>query len=307
MLADPPLPRHNASVCRLLTVSHDLQDSSLPDSTPPQQDAQRPELGFSQYEVIRLYYTTDHLGSIRELVDGDGTIRARYEYGPYGKRTKLDGDLDADFGFTGHYTHDASDLVLAQYRGYDPSVGRWLSRDPIEEEGGINLYGYVWNGPICAIDPLGLKEKGQLENAKSTVKVCNQNGSDTFKVKSLGELTTLMGYIRTLPQGTYSSITIAGHGSTVGSTVLSTDEMHTLADLLDDILTKDAKVYLNGCETNSDAQFLSTLLPGRTISGNENGAASLGGVTTIRDPRHPLTPKNEKSFKDGNEVPRSLP
>jgi len=39
---------------------------------------------------------------------------------------------------------------------YDPTVGRWLSRDPINEEGGINLYGYVWNSPIMATDPYGL-------------------------------------------------------------------------------------------------------------------------------------------------------
>jgi len=39
---------------------------------------------------------------------------------------------------------------------YDPTVGRWLSRDPVEEEGGINLYGYVGNGPTSGADPLGL-------------------------------------------------------------------------------------------------------------------------------------------------------
>jgi RHS repeat-associated protein len=107
--------------------------------------------------VLRLSYTTDHLGSVRELVDGDGNIRARYDYDPYGNRTKQPvGDLDADFGFTGHYTHEASGLILAPYRGYDPAIGRWLSRDPIQEEGGINLYGYVGNGPLDRIDTLGL-------------------------------------------------------------------------------------------------------------------------------------------------------
>lgn len=41
-------------------------------------------------------------------------------------------------------------------RFYNPETGRWLSRDPIGENGGVNLYGYVGNGPVNAVDPLGL-------------------------------------------------------------------------------------------------------------------------------------------------------
>jgi RHS repeat-associated protein len=106
--------------------------------------------------VTRLFYTTDHLGSIRELTDATGTIRARYDYDPYGNVSKLSGNLDTDFAYTGHYYHAASGLHLAPYRGYNPKFGRWLSRDPIGEEGGINLYGYVGNRPTMLIDPLGL-------------------------------------------------------------------------------------------------------------------------------------------------------
>jgi RHS repeat-associated protein len=106
--------------------------------------------------VTRLHYSTDHLGSIRELTDATGTIRARYDYDPYGNVTKLSGDLDTDFGYTGHYYHAASGLHLAPYRGYNPKLGRWLSRDPIGEEGGINLYGYVLNNPLSLVDPFGL-------------------------------------------------------------------------------------------------------------------------------------------------------
>jgi RHS repeat-associated protein len=40
-------------------------------------------------------------------------------------------------------------------RYYDPTTGRWPSRDPIEEEGGLNLYGFVVNDPICCIDVYG--------------------------------------------------------------------------------------------------------------------------------------------------------
>jgi hypothetical protein len=38
---------------------------------------------------------------------------------------------------------------------YNPSTGRWLSRDPIEEKGGLNLYGFVTNDPVCKYDILG--------------------------------------------------------------------------------------------------------------------------------------------------------
>jgi RHS repeat-associated protein len=53
--------------------------------------------------------------------------------------------------------HAQSGLYLTKYRFYDPQTGRWLSRDPIEEEGGFNLYGYVGGNPVSFVDPLGLQ------------------------------------------------------------------------------------------------------------------------------------------------------
>jgi hypothetical protein len=41
---------------------------------------------------------------------------------------------------------------------YDSNLGRWTNRDPIEEEGGINLYTFVENHPVSGIDPFGLAE-----------------------------------------------------------------------------------------------------------------------------------------------------
>ena len=103
-----------------------------------------------------LLYTTDHLGNIRELTDATGVVRARYEYDPYGRAAKLSGDKDSVFTFAGLVNHAPSGLLLANYRFYDASVGRWISQDPIGLEGGTNLYGYVHAGPIDAADPLGL-------------------------------------------------------------------------------------------------------------------------------------------------------
>jgi RHS repeat-associated protein len=94
---------------------------------------------------------------MREIVNAsDLDMRARYDYAPYGQRTKLAGDLDADFGFTDHYEHALTGLTLAPFRAYDSGLGRWLSRDPIEEGGGMNLYSYTYNRPSSLWDPMGL-------------------------------------------------------------------------------------------------------------------------------------------------------
>lgn len=102
------------------------------------------------------FHTRDHLGSIREMFTGGGTVVARYDYDPYGRSTTVLGTTPTDFNFTGLYRHSKSNLDLAVNRTYDPDLGRWLSRDPIEEWAGTNLFCYVLNDPTHWIDPLGL-------------------------------------------------------------------------------------------------------------------------------------------------------
>jgi RHS repeat-associated protein len=105
------------------------------------------------------FYTRDHLGSIREMTDSSGTVRARYTYDPFGRRSHLAGDLDADFGLAGMFWTAEARLCLTRFRAYDPELGRWLSRDPIrnaEVQEGANLYAYAGNDPVNVADPLGL-------------------------------------------------------------------------------------------------------------------------------------------------------
>ena len=52
----------------------------------------------------------------------------------------------------------ASDVFFYGYRFYDPVTGRWPSRDPIQERGGVNLYGFVGNDGVNRWDLLGLKD-----------------------------------------------------------------------------------------------------------------------------------------------------
>ena len=102
------------------------------------------------------FLTNDHLGSVREMTDGTATVRARYDFDPYGRRSKLSGDADADYGYAGMLAHAPTGLSLAVYRGYDSTTARWLNQDPIGSSGGINLYSYVSGNPIGYTDPLGL-------------------------------------------------------------------------------------------------------------------------------------------------------
>ena len=51
---------------------------------------------------------------------------------------------------------DETDLIYYGHRYYSPIQGRWLSRDPIAEKGGISLYSFTANGPIGHFDYLGL-------------------------------------------------------------------------------------------------------------------------------------------------------
>jgi RHS repeat-associated protein len=105
------------------------------------------------------YYTRDHLGSVREMTNSSGAIQARYSYDPYGKVTKVSGAMDSDFQYAGYYGHAPSGLNLTMYRAYDSSTGRWLSRDPLPDAEliqGANLYWYVFNNAVNAVDPSGL-------------------------------------------------------------------------------------------------------------------------------------------------------
>jgi RHS repeat-associated protein len=68
--------------------------------------------------------------------------------------TKLQGDRDSVFGYTGHLWHGESALNLALLRAYDPNLGIWITRDPIGEDGGNNIYSYVLNSPLNLIDEL---------------------------------------------------------------------------------------------------------------------------------------------------------
>ncbi len=103
------------------------------------------------------YYVTDGNKNVTALLDANGNRAAEYIYHPFGTIYSKTGpmvDLNP-FRFSSEYHDDETGLVYYNYRYYSPELGRWISRDPIEEEGGVNLYAMVENSPVNKIDLYG--------------------------------------------------------------------------------------------------------------------------------------------------------
>ena len=104
------------------------------------------------------FATYDGNGNVWQLVSAStGTATARYEYGPFGEPLRTTGPMvkENPFRFSAKYQDGETDLLYYGYRYYNPSTGRRLSRDPIEERGGRNLYGFCRNDAVARLDSPG--------------------------------------------------------------------------------------------------------------------------------------------------------
>lgn len=105
------------------------------------------------------YYHADAGGNITALVSSQGNLLAKYRYDPFGNLTVRMGPLaDANvYRFSSQEVHPASGLYYYGFRFYDPAFQRWLTRDPVYEAGGWNLYQFVGNDPVNRTDRMGLE------------------------------------------------------------------------------------------------------------------------------------------------------
>jgi RHS repeat-associated protein len=108
------------------------------------------------------YYHADGGGNITAVADNHATtaaLSASYRYDPFGRTLSQSGTMAAAnvYRFSSKEIHDQSGMYGYGFRFYDPTLQRWLNRDPIFEAGGINLYGFVENNPVSSMDPFGLE------------------------------------------------------------------------------------------------------------------------------------------------------
>ena len=103
------------------------------------------------------FYVNDHLGAPRRLIDEEGQVVWSARVDAFGRAWVDPGStVESPWRGSGQYFDAETGLHHNTCRIYDPQMGRYLSPDPILEEGGTSLYAFADNAPTVAIDPWGL-------------------------------------------------------------------------------------------------------------------------------------------------------
>ncbi|MDE5649244.1 MAG: RHS repeat-associated core domain-containing protein, partial [Oscillospiraceae bacterium] len=105
------------------------------------------------------YYTQNAHGDVVNLTDKDGKITKSYRYDAFGVEKNIDKNDTNSFRYCGEYYDKETATVYLRARNYNPSTGRFISRDSYlgkrSDPLSLNLYTYCRNNPISYIDPSG--------------------------------------------------------------------------------------------------------------------------------------------------------
>jgi RHS repeat-associated protein len=102
------------------------------------------------------------------------TIAAALDFDPYGRSLGAVSSAVPAFAFQGKYQDAETGLVYFGFRWYDPATAKWLSSDPIQEAGGLNLYAFCQGDPVNGVEYLGMSEEqaqqvGGLQDSLNSV------------------------------------------------------------------------------------------------------------------------------------------
>ena len=105
------------------------------------------------------YYTQNAHGDVVNLTDSTGAITKSYKYDAFGVEQNID-DADTNaFRYCGEYFDAETGTIYLRARYYNPTIGRFISRDSyageINDPLSLNFYTYCENNPIYGIDPNG--------------------------------------------------------------------------------------------------------------------------------------------------------
>ena len=208
------------------------------------------------------YYFHDGNKNVTDLVATDGTLRAHYNYTPFGvlisavDSTSFPFTSANPFRFSSEVSDSSLGLVYYNYRHYNPILGRWVRRDPIAFVQGA-LYSTFGNSPENEYDFIGL----------ATIRITTQDGSSEQLIN--GTVDDFLRILRELPPCSITNIEFVGHGSPGGmeifddsgivvvppmdgnsnATISFTETGESFAQALKEKMACDAVVELNGCNT----------------------------------------------------------
>jgi RHS repeat-associated protein len=264
----------------------------------------------------KLVYMPDHLGAVRDVLDATtGNLVQSYDYDPYGGITRSNGSTAVDYQYARLFSHPDSTLNLSSTRPYDPATGRWLTKDPIREAGGINLYGYAGANPINANDPLGLEViVGYNHLAPITLDKSSDFVQFMLDAKSTGaviDYVRFTGHADTTFQGIGAEVNDPEHivyDRNSGEVLVEGAGLAKgipLSYLFTGVKTTEGfSIQLNGCHSaeNDDniAKATSKAVPSALVFGST-------GTTT--GPHHSMEndvkPGTERVYKGGHVVPET--
>jgi RHS repeat-associated protein len=149
----------------------------------PERDALGNTLATYRYA----YYHNDHLGTPQRLTDRAGNILWAADYDAYGKakvRVNSSQQLAAPqaLRLPGQIADPETGLHYNDRRYYDPDTGRYLTRDPIGFEGGINLVTYAGASPSRFTDPTGEFVQCLMVNYARCLVTCGIEGAATAAI-----------------------------------------------------------------------------------------------------------------------------
>ena len=168
---------------------------------------------------LNLFYSHDGNKNVSEVFyhAPQNGIAAHYDYAPFGaiirtssatRVTNRDLISENPFRFSSEY-HDAPlSLVYYNYRHYQTYVGRWCTREPLEEMASFGIYGFVRNNPIGLIDIYGL--------VLEITYVTHDGKRETVELKKGGTIDDFMALLKKIKQerGKICEFYCGGHGST---------------------------------------------------------------------------------------------
>jgi RHS repeat-associated protein len=243
------------------------------------------------------YYQYDGLGSVRSLSDSRGNTEATYSYDAFGEPlpTTGPGDNEFLFGADDHSNNDflyraeqmdsETGLMYLRARYYDPSTGRFITRDsfPAEETltQGINRYVYTGNNPVNRIDPSGMCSSDQNTLASGMIVGSFQQQYNDYNalraslgITEGGEYNPALGKTILGPYtGGSDSYNIIGKGS--NSNFFEIDQDYW------DSLSSEQQIQLN-------AQYVKMVAEDASANGNKIYITQLPPASALEDSTDPF-------------------